>query len=141
PISIKVQLISALNGDEYPSPLETTSAADGTYAFHRVPPGQYLLAVNALDEPTKKIPYKRVYYPGVEDLSRATRIHVGEAARISVADLRLSARLNSRSIAAKMVWADGSPARHVHTWCAATGYSPWQHLLTDSEGRITFPRS
>jgi hypothetical protein len=139
PISIKVQLIPALDGDEYPSPLETTSATDGTYAFRRVPPGQYVLAVNALDEPTKKVPYKRVYYPGVEDLSSATRIHVGEAEKVSVGGLRLSTRLNPRTISARTVWADGSPARYVHTWCAPTGYTPRQHLLTDGEGQITFP--
>lgn len=139
PIPVKVQLIPVLSGDVYPLPLETISAADGTYVFHRVPLGWYVLAVNASDEPTKKTPYKRVFYSGVEDRSGAKLIHVEEAERVLNANFTLSARLNPRTITAEMIWADGTPARYVHTWCAPTGYSPSQHLLTDGEGRITFP--
>jgi hypothetical protein len=139
PIPIKVQLIPVLGGDIYPSPIETLSAADGTYAFSRVPLGRYVLAVNASDEPAKTRPYKRVFYPGVADRERAKLIRIGEAESVSNANFTLSARLNSRTITAGMFWADGTPARYVHTWCAPTGYVPWQHLLTDGQGRITFP--
>jgi hypothetical protein len=139
PIPVKLELIPVLGGDIYPSPLETISGADGTYAFHRVPLGRYVLAVNASNEPTKKIPYKRVFYPGVEDRARAKLIHVGEAESVLHANFDLSARLNPRTITANMFWAEGTPARYVHTWCAPAGYLPWQHLLTDGEGHITFP--
>lgn len=138
PGPVKVQLIPVLKADIYPLPLETTSANDGTYVFRRVPPGRYVLAVNASQEPTIRNPYRRAFYPGVEDQTRASLIHVGESKSLHGIDLKLSAKLNSRSITAEAQWSDGTPARNVHIWCAPTGYTAWQHLLTDGQGRITF---
>jgi hypothetical protein len=138
PVAIRVQLIPILQGDVYPSPYETLSGVDGKYEFSRIPPGRYLVAVKASDEPTPKVPYKRVYYPGVPQRDRATPIQVAEARSVLNVNFTVTAKLNPRTIKAHISWSDGSPARSVHTWCAAAGYVPWQHLLTDNNGGITF---
>jgi hypothetical protein len=138
PTATPIELIPVLGGNLYPLPIETTSRSDGTYSFVRVPPGRYFLAVNASREPSKERPYKRVFHPGVESRDRAAAISLGEAERVAGANLMLT-KLGARTISARMVWADGTPAEYVHTWCAPTGDVPRQHLITDALGQITFP--
>src|SRR5205085_8926074 len=64
---------------------------------------------------------------------------VGQAEHVSNMNLKLSAKLNPRTITVHIVWADGTPAGDVHAWSAPVGYVPWQRLETDAKGRITFP--
>jgi hypothetical protein len=138
PPPIKLQLIPVLQSDRVLTPVDTLSRDDGSYEFYGVPPGRYLLGINALDEPTAETPFKRIYYPGVTQRKDAVALQLGEAQTISKADFTLPPKLHPRTIKAQVTWPDGSPARSVHTWCSPSGYLPWQHVLTDANGQITF---
>lgn len=126
------------NTDEYFDELEARTGADGSFEFRRVPVGLYRLGVNMTDEPTPKVPYRRTFFPASSTPEQARFLSVGEAQTISGLRLTIPAKLAPREIAVQALWPDGSPAADVSIWCAASGYSPWQHLLTDSNGKIAF---
>ena len=49
----------------------------GEFAFAAVPPGHYLLGINASRQPSKHAPYPPTYFPGTTDRALATPVLVG----------------------------------------------------------------
>jgi hypothetical protein len=82
------------NGNELSSALSVSvsSLADnGSYYFHDVVPGRYLLVVNPPNKSGKSDPvYPLMYYPGVMSRDAATVIVVLNGREMSLSDLMLT---------------------------------------------------
>lgn len=86
-------------------------AGSGDYYFHDVPPGRYLLAVNARNKPGKSDPtYPLMYYPGVMSRQQATVIRVTQTREIILDHFKLTPPLKERWFSGTVLLADKSPA-------------------------------
>jgi hypothetical protein len=83
---------------------------EGRYEFRMVQPGNYLLGFNLRWAPSKDDPYRRTYYPGVNDKSLAGLIVMGEGEKLKGYDLTLPPPLIEREVKVMVVWPDGKPA-------------------------------
>lgn len=76
---IRLQLIPAnAVRNMSPSGLEATTNGDGSYQFKNVPAGSYRLGVNLDKLPSVELPYAPTFYPGVDNIDRATVIDVAK---------------------------------------------------------------
>jgi Carboxypeptidase regulatory-like domain len=83
---------------------------EGRYEFHMVQPGNYLLGFNLRWAPSKDDPFRRTYYPGVNEKSEAGLIAIGEGEKLKGYDMTLPPRLIEREVKVMVVWPDGRPA-------------------------------
>lgn len=70
----------------------------GEFAFSAVPPGDYLLGINVLRQPSRGDPFSPTYFPGTTDRSLATPVTVGAGTEHSGVDWVVSARLREGTI-------------------------------------------
>ena len=91
-----------------------------------------------VDEPRVRTPYARTFFPGVSKQDGAHVLTVGETSILMNHNFVVPAKLNARKVTVMTVRADGTPARFVHVWCSALGYTPWAHVLTDRSGQVIF---
>jgi hypothetical protein len=114
--------------------------APGRFKFSQVPPGEYLLALNATSSPDAESPYPPTYYPGVTDRALATVIKVGLGQKLKDYVLRLPPKLAERTVQGFVLWADDTPAvdaevrlvDHDHPGWTANGTTK-----TDALGRFS----
>jgi hypothetical protein len=71
----------------------------GEFAFSSVPPGNYLLGISILSQPTRGPAFSPTYFPGTTDRSLATPVTVGNGTEHSEIDWVVSARLREGTIA------------------------------------------
>jgi hypothetical protein len=108
---------------------------EGRYEFHMVQPGNYLLGLNLRWAPDKDDPYRRTYYPGVNDKSEAALIVMGEGEKLKGYDLTLPPRLVERELKVTVVWPDGKPAAGASVRVEINeGTSFGQGVNTDEKG-------
>jgi hypothetical protein len=70
----------------------------GEFAFAAVPPGEYLLGINAARQPSQGVPYAPTYFPGTTDKSQATPVVVGHGTEHPDIEWVVDARLREGSI-------------------------------------------
>lgn len=80
---------------------------DGSYRFHKIPRGRYLVVVNP-GGPGDEWPHDIQYYPGTDRRERAHVFDVADGERVRGVDVRAS-RLTKRVLRARVIWADGTP--------------------------------
>ena len=109
---------------------------DGRYNLQRLPPGRYILAVNA----DHRLPYPVTFYPGVQDISQAAAITVEADQQLQDINFLLDRpTLSPRLVEGTVVWADGSPAIGAHVNLLVAKY-PWIApglISTDDKGRFS----
>jgi hypothetical protein len=102
------------NGNEISSsmtPSVSSMPKSGEYYFRIVPPGRYLVAVNARNTPGKSDPtYPLMYYPGVMSRERATVIRISQTREIILDDFMLTPPLKERWFSGTVLLPDRSPA-------------------------------
>lgn len=103
---VHINLALAENAEKYWS---AWTDEEAHYEFHMVQPGNYLVGVNLRWAPDRDDPYRRTYYPGVNDKSEAGLIVMGEGERLKGYDLTLPPRLVEREVQVMVVWPDGKP--------------------------------
>jgi hypothetical protein len=81
-----VELLSA-DGSSIPGYVRSTeiTAADGSYKFHKIPPGRYLVLVNP-HGPGSEAPHDRQYYPSGVRRDKARVFELAEGQRITGID-------------------------------------------------------
>ena len=80
-------------------PNSTASTNDsGEFAFSAVPPGNYLLGINALRGPSSASPFRPTYFPGTTDRSLALPVVVGLGTEHAELEWVVSSRLREGSI-------------------------------------------
>jgi len=97
PLRGVVDLVS--HGHARHVPDSTASTNDrGEFAFAAVPPGEYLLGINAARQPSQHAPYAPTYFPGTTDKSQATPVVIGHGTEHSEIEWVVNARLREGSI-------------------------------------------
>ena len=84
------------------------TAADGTYDFARVNPGDYSVVVNRYP-PSQKDPHPPVFYPAKSMLSDATILHLDDSATLDHIDLVRPDALSAATVHVRVIRKDGSP--------------------------------
>jgi hypothetical protein len=124
---LEVRLVKADDVDANP---ETVFAEDrrfeyidqsGNYELQWVPPGRYILAVNA----DFRFGYQLTYYPDTQDITRAKVITVGPSENLQNIDIALPSPTLTRRVGKGLVTnADGRPVPGAHVTLVVAKY-PW----------------
>ncbi len=123
------------------------SQQGGHYAIDGIPPGEFYLGVNIAGAPTKESPYPVTYYPGTQDGSLATRIHVVPGASVQDFDLTVSGKLPLVEVHGTIVDPNGNPPppdSHPEVRIKEpdlSGQIEQRSIVVDSQGRFTFELS
>lgn len=108
----------------------------GAYTFQGVQPGRYVIAVNA----DFRHEYPPTYYPGVQDISQAEIITVGENDKLMNVDVALPLPSLTRwKLDGAVVWLNGQPAGRARVGLSMAKY-PWimpYSLDADDQGRFS----
>lgn len=110
--------IDVVSTDEVPVYLD--ESADWTDAKGRfslaVPPGTYILSVNANNPPSAQFPFAATWHPSSPDPASARRITVRDRQRIRDLDIRPPRKLDLQSVPVRVVWPDGTPVANANVW-------------------------
>jgi hypothetical protein len=103
-----------------PAPRGGETQADGRFEMSEIEPGDYRVAISALNPPIGEgglagdhapiRPYPETYYPGVSDPKDAPVFHVERGTTIDLGDWLLQKRLAERQLSGIVVRPDGAPA-------------------------------
>ena len=88
-----------------------TTGDDGRYLFEYLRTGDYYLGINLDRPPSRENPYARWFFPGTEDQSKATILHLAETPGVQELDLTLPDPQQDRIIEGVVLWPDGQSAR------------------------------
>lgn len=90
--------------------------ADGSFHFRNLPPGEYYLVMNPRNEAPDDYdaPYPRTYFPGVSNISDATKIVLTEDATLNNVTLRLGQPMRERIVSGTVSWHDGRAFQNPH---------------------------
>ncbi|HKA20350.1 MAG TPA: carboxypeptidase-like regulatory domain-containing protein [Blastocatellia bacterium] len=98
----RIDRIGKLNAGKWVS-----TNKEGKFEFKEIPAGRYLLGVNLDQEPRGDSPYPRTFYPGVDNLARATVVNVGDLEQLRDYDIHLPPRLVTRTVEGVVYFSDG----------------------------------
>jgi hypothetical protein len=103
-----VELVRA-DGRQLPGFVEhfEMTAEDGSYRFHKIPRGRYLVVVNP-GGPGDEWPHDIQYYPGTDRKEQAHVFDLADGQRVSGVDVR-APPLTKRVLRARVIRADGTP--------------------------------
>lgn len=112
---------------------------NGLFKFKGLPAGEYYLVLNPRNEAPDEhdAPYPPTYYPGVPEASAATKIVVGEGAKLENLTLRVGPAWKERVVSGKVVWQDGRLPKN----CSVSLYNGHHYvrrIKTDEKARFEF---
>lgn len=129
------------NRNNYNSLLYAQTDAEGRFEFKTVAPGTYILGYRIIGASNQeRMPYARVYYPGVPALGQAGVISVKEGERLRDLELRLLPRLEEITLEGVVVWPDGRAAAgaNVNLSLFEEGeMTSFTNIKTDERGRFS----
>jgi carboxypeptidase family protein len=114
------------------------SDKDGLYEFKAIPSGRYALGVWFEGLDIRNRPYQQVYYPGVEDIDRATVITIDDGEKVEMDDLVLPAPQAEHSVEGVVEWPDGKPVPNAGIEYLPAGVPAGYGAKSDQEGRFSF---
>jgi hypothetical protein len=82
----------------------------GHYAFKRLPPGKYVLAIRFDGMTSQNRPFPTIFYPGFTDRSQAKIFSIGKGQSIAGFNLEMPPLPLEFEVAGQVVWSDGKPA-------------------------------
>jgi hypothetical protein len=136
-IDVEVRPVQEMSGDSVKTDTE------GRYELRRFRAGGYYLGINLQQPPTPESPYTRWFYPGTEDLARATVIYFSEEVEMKSYDLMLPERQNERVVEGAVFWPDGRPVAGARMFVLDARWL-WHDFVaratTDANGRFSLPR-
>ncbi len=114
------------------------SDKDGLYKFKAIPPGRYVIGVRFDGSTSQDRPFPNFYYPGVENIDRATIVSIGDGERIEKYDLVLPPPPAEHSVEGVVVWPDGRPAPNARIEYSQVNVPIAYGAKPDREGRFSF---
>jgi hypothetical protein len=139
-LTLELTVRGALDQPYGPRRLRTTTAADGSYEFARVPPGKYVVGVNTQLDRTGGVPEGRAFLPGVRAPASARDILVGAGERVRAADFILPDDVRYAAITGVVLEPDGATVEGARVYVKGVGgedYILTEPAVTDGRGRFT----
>jgi hypothetical protein len=113
--------------------------ASGRFNLTGLPHGDFILGVNLGEAPTRKVPYRTVYYPGSKLRSSAQTLHLTAGKHVSGLKFRLPEPLVPRNVSVVVVRPDGTPVGSVQVFTDVDHDSPAGVVVTDVNGKAKPP--
>ena len=85
----------------------------GTFAFERIPAGEYVVVVNQEGQLSADNPFKPVYYPSTGDRAEAGRISIGPGDAVKGIVITISNLAEVVTLTGVVLYEDGTPAREM----------------------------
>jgi hypothetical protein len=80
------------------------------YTFKHLPPGDFVIVFNRLDQFDPDAPFRRTFYPGTSDLKAAKAIHLEDGQQITNADIQLGKPvIQTRTLTVRLLWNGNDP--------------------------------
>jgi len=103
----------------------------GYFQFNHVGPGDYIIVYNTRGQVTPDTPFPRSFYPGVSDVTKAGRIHVGSGEKVEGTDIHLGVGKPTRPIKILLVAETGKlPDIHYVDAKGDDGFSPGEDEIS-----------
>ncbi len=113
----------------------------GKFKLEEMPPGKYLIVVNARGIISGDEPFKPVYYPGVFEKEKATVITITEGSRPKNLDIRIPTQQPTTIIQGVLLYSDGQPVAKefvdFKTESNEVGVTRNASTVTDEQGRFS----
>ena len=113
----------------------------GNYELNEIPPGEYLIVVNADGKISSNEPFSTTYYPGVFDKKKATVLAITDGANLEDYDIHIPSQETRRLIQGVLLFSDGRPVAKEFVEFRADavkeGYDGEVHTSTDDQGRFS----
>jgi hypothetical protein len=91
------------------------------FQFNHLPPGDYILVFNYLDNVQPSIPFHRTFYPHAAKVEGSQIIHLSAGQQITDADIHVGAAAALRVITVRIVWTGREPDGWLPVSIAAGG--------------------
>ncbi len=114
----------------------TKTDRNGRFSFARVPPGRFVLGVNARRAPTTKERILPTYWPGALSESQAQPVQLAVNQKIENLSITLGPRAAVRKVSVRVEWPDGRPAPGVRLSANFRG-SIAESATTGADGSAT----
>jgi hypothetical protein len=139
-LTVELTVRAGIDQPYGPRRLRTTTRADGSYEFTRVPPGRYIIGINTQLDREGQVPGARAFLPGVRQPAAAREIVLSGGERVRADDFVLPADVRYVPLAGVVFDADGVPVGGVRVYLkgsAGEDYILTEPSLTDANGRFT----
>ncbi len=119
----------------------TTAVTDnrGYYQFTRLSPGRFVIGINLREQRAATARPPRIFYPGVQKVSAARRVSLGQGEHVSLDDFTLPLQTRVLAIAGVVIDPDGRPAHGARVYLKGAGEGDSilsEPVTTDSWGRF-----
>jgi hypothetical protein len=114
---------------------------DGTFEFHLVPPGNYVLGTNSVIGPDGRLTFPRAFYPGVIESSAADTVTVAVGEHPRLRDFILPESIKLVTVKGSVVDVEGRPVAKVSMGVMDDSEGPnviGTGLMTGDDGSFTF---
>jgi hypothetical protein len=105
---VPVDVTGTMN--RFPKEFYVTNPEGGLYLFDQ-PPGRYTISINFLNAADKDAPFPATFAPGVLDRDKARIVEIKPGSKIDDIVIKISKRLEERTISGSVFWPDGTPAK------------------------------
>lgn len=138
--SVCLNLLLKENPNGRPTLLDCTDE-QGRYKIDEIPPGEYLIAVNADGQKSGHEPFPTVYYPGVFEKEKASPLTVTTGGSFEEYDIHVPSEEATRVIEGVLLYRDGRAAANELVEFKADavrqGYDGTSRTKTDAQGRFS----
>jgi hypothetical protein len=137
-VGVAVEYARANRNTSDPASYEGSVKTDrrGHFSFARVPPGSFVLGVNARRAPTSKERILPTYWPGVLSESQAQPVQLTVNQKVENLSITLGPRAARRKVSVRAEWPDGRPAPGVRLSANFRGYIA-ESATTGADGSTT----
>jgi hypothetical protein len=118
--------------------VQAWTAADGTFEMRLVPPGEYLLSLEAIRSREGQAAPQRVLYPGVAGSAGAGTISVSTAARVRLGNFAVPGNLSLVTVSGVIVDDGGRPVRDASIFLSRGDLRIGWMFATGEDGRFMF---
>jgi len=122
-----------------PERIRAVTNREGAYEFARVPPGRFVVGLNTQRDREGGLPMPRIFHPGVERLTEATRVTLAGGERVALRDLVVPATVVYAQITGIVLAPNGalSPGARVYLkGPSAADYILTEPAIADDQGRF-----
>ena len=122
-----------------PERVRAMTNREGLYELIHVPSGRFVVGLNTQRDRDGGLPLPRIFHPGVESVSKATRVTLGGGERVTLGDLVVPPTLGYVQISGVVLAPDGSFAPGARVYLKGPGSADYilaEPAMTDNQGHF-----